>query len=465
MRLNGVFMNNKIVGLISTMSLDNTWAEEVIQRVSSTHFRVKGIIEDMGYTVLDEGSITRQYKDMEDAGRALRAKKIKVLVIYVGTWTYANCAVAAALQADVPVIIWADAEPGTCGLVGGSIARGGMDEYGIYSHMVYGRFNDEPTLKRLNMLLNAACAAKGLDGTIMGLGGGRSMGMVTAVCDPNKLKKQFGIEVDSFEQLDVINRAELIEESIAIEFLGWMKNTFGKFIAKDEVIIKQIKLYLALKDFCKEKHYDFVAIKCLPELPSIYTTFCLAHAICGDDEDAYGKKERFILSCEADINAAITMQLMLYLTGGPVMFTDLTQYDFASDVLTTCNCGSQPTDFAKCKKDVNWEIEGIHEFKWKYGGCCPQHVGKPGKVTMARLSVNDGKYEMLITSAEAVEMPREKLRETIWERPHTYFKLISDKQKFFDAVRSNHIHVVYGNWEEDLVEACNIMGIKPNVVK
>ena len=156
-------------------------------------------------------------------------------------------------------------------------------------------------------------------------------------------------------------------------------------------------------------NYDFVAVKCLPEMAAKYTSFCLTHAIMGDAQDAGGPKSRIVFSCEADINAALTMQLMLLLSGGPVMFTDLTQYDFKADVLTTCNCGSQPTDFAKDKKEVYWEKEGVHEHQWKYGGACPQHVGKPGRVTMARLARNNGSYEMLIAPAEAVEMPREKL--------------------------------------------------------
>jgi L-fucose/D-arabinose isomerase len=72
---------------------------------------------------------------------------------------------------------------------------------------------------------------------------------------------------------------------------------------------------------------------------------------------------------------------------------------------------------------------------------------------------------MLIAPAEAVYMPREKLMETIWERPHTYFKLLCNKNNFFEAIRSNHIHVTYGVWEDELKEICNILKIKPVVVK
>ena len=452
------------IGLITTMSPDKTWSKEIINRVSSYHNVVKRVLEEFGFEVLDEGKLHRSYQEMMLAGRSLRARGIKALVIYVGTWTYANCAAAAALETGVPVVILPDANPGTCGFVGGAIVRGAMSEFGIYSHIVYGPLDDEKTRKKLKCLLNSSCAATGLRGLVLGVGGGRSMGMTTAVCDPNEVRLKFGIEIDSFEQMEIIERAETMPDDRSISFLKWMKSTFGKIIAKEEVMLKQIKLYLALKEFSLERGYDFVAVKCLPELPGLYTTFCLAHAIMGDDEDDIGKKERFIFACEADINAALTMQILKLLSGGPVLFTDLTEFDFKTNILTTCNCGSQPTDFAKTKKDVYWEIEGVHEFKWKYGGTCPQHVARPGRATLVRLSRSSGKYEMLIVPAEVVEMPREKLKETIWERPHTYMKLLCNRDEFFDSVRSNHIHLVYGDWIEEIKEICAILEIKPVVI-
>jgi L-fucose isomerase and related proteins len=458
-------MNNKTIGLITNMSLDKSWSDEILKRVSDSHGRVKDILTKLGYKVLDTGNLTREYKDMEAAGRRLRAEGIRALVIYIGTWTYANACVAAAREAGVPVVIYGDGETGSCGLVGAAIATGGLAEYGIYTNLVYGRFDDLRTSRELDFYLNSACAAKSLDGSILGVGGGRSMGMVTAVCDPNKVKRQFGVEIDSFEQSEIIARAEVYPQKEITFFYNWIKNTFGKIIASDTVMEKQIALYLALRDFCAEKNYDFVSMKCLPELPSVYTTFCLAHAIMGDGTDAYGPKDRVVFACEADINAALTMQLMSNLTCKAVMFTDLTQYDFDCDLLTTCNCGSQPTEFASSPKDVWWEKEGVHEFKWKYGGCCPQHVGKSGNVTMARLYTVLGEYRMMITRAEAVEMPREKLNETIRERPHTYFRFAYDKIKFFSAIRSNHIHVVYGDYTAELAEACKVLGVGIDIIE
>jgi len=447
------------------MSPDKTWPQEVLDRVASTHGVVRNVLQEMGFEVFDEGPLHRSYDEMMAAGRSLRAREIKALIIYVGTWTYANSAAAAALEAGVPVVIWADATPGTCGLVGGAIARGAMAELGIHAHFVCGLFDDEKTQAKVKSLLGAACAAIGLRGQFLGVGGGRSMGMVTAVCDPNKVRLQFGVEIDSFEQIEVIERAEAMSDNRVLSFLKWMKDTFGKILAKEDVVIKQIKLYLALQEISAEKGYDFVAVKCLPELPGIYTTFCLPHAIMGDAEDDQGGKDRFIFACEADINAALTMQILKLLADGPVLFSDLTEFNLETGLLTTCNCGSQPTDFAKCKKDVYWEREGVHEFKWKYRGTCPQHVAHAGRATAARLSRDCGKYEMLIAPVEVVEMPREKLKETIWERPHTFLKLLCDRDAFLEAVRSNHIHLVYGDWKSELEEVCAILNIKSVVVE
>jgi len=451
------------IGLLSTMSPDKTWAQEVLERVAATHGVVKRALEEMGFEVLDEGPLHRSVAEMTQAARGLRFRGVNALVIYVGTWTYSNAAASAALEAGVPVVVWGDATPGTCGLVGAAVARGGLAEVGIHAHLVYGLFDDPATCAKMKRLLDAACAAMGLRGQTLGVGGGRTLGMLTAVCDPNEVRVKFGVEIDQFEQMEVIEAAQAMPDERAGPMLAWLRETFGEIVASDDVLVKQIKLYLALRELCAERGYDFLAVKCLPELPPIYTTFCLAHAIMGDAADHEGPKDRFVSACEADLNAALTMQILKLLQEGPVLFTDLTEFDLANDVLVTCNCGSQPTDFAACKKDVRWEREGVHEFQWRYGGTCPQHVAKAGRATLARLSRDRGRYEMLIAPCEVVEFPREKLRDTIWERPHAYLRLLCDREAFLDAVRANHIHLVYGDWSVELEEVCAILDIRPRI--
>lgn len=456
----------KKIGLISTFAPGEHWDASVAVRVSASHADLKGRLEEAGYTVFDEGNLHRSYAQMQQAAKKLCADGIYALIVFVGTWAHANAIAGAALVARVPVIIWGDATGGTCGLVGSAVAMGGMDEFGIHANLVYGPMDCEQTWTRAKMLLDAACAAMALRGSVLGVGGGRSMGMLTAVCDPNEVRVKFGVEIESFEQMALIERAEAVKKARVEKFLAWMKETFGKCIASDAVISRQIRLYLATKDFIEQEGYDFIAAKCMPEMLNFYTSFCLAHAILGDRADDSGQKERIVFACEGDINAALTMQILKNLRPeSPVLFSDISEYNFSDDLVLTCNCGSQPTDFAETKKEVFWEKEGVHEHAWRYGGCCPQYVSKSGRATCARIGRKKGRYFMLITRVDVVKQPRERLRESTWERPHTYFKLTCDKNLFFENLRSNHIHLVYGDCADELVEVCRILEIEPIVLE
>jgi L-fucose isomerase len=219
-------------------------------------------------------------------------------------------------------------------------------------------------------------------------------------------------------------------------------------------------MYLALQNLIKEKGYDFIAVKCLPHLPPVHTTFCLAHALLNDTSDAAGEKESYVCACEADINGALTMQMLKNVSGQTTMFADFLRFEEEERMVTLCNCGSQPTDMAPSKKDVRWVREGLIEFEWVIGGCCPQYVAKPGMVTMARLGRIDGAYVMLIMTGEAVSFPREKLKEINPQQPQAFVRLDCEPDSFIRELRSNHIHLVYGFFVEELKTLCSVLGIQ-----
>ena len=288
------------------------------------------------------------------------------------------------------------------------------------------------------------------------------MGMYTARIDPSEWMVKFGVDVDGFEQVDVIERSKAYPDSEAEKFLEWMKKEFGGVEQDRKVMLAQIKNYFALRDIIEEKHYDFIAVKCLPELPSTHTTFCVAHALLNDTaDDGFGNTCSFVSACEADANGALTMQILNNITGGTTMFTDVLHFDYEENMVRLCNCGSQPTDFAPSRKDVTWVHEGLGEFTWKIGGACPRYVGKPGKLTIARLSRIRGDYVMLIVTGEALEMPLEKLNETNPQQPHVFARLDCRQENFISELRANHVHVVMGDYKKELITACEVLDIRP----
>lgn len=450
------------VGLIVTMSLDETWPDSFVKRVKGYLPKAREALKGLGFEVIDCGDIARTTRQMADQGEELRRKGVHVLVIYVGTWTYSSTAVAASMKADVPVVVWANSDIETFGIVGGSIVRGALDEVGIKNYLVYGDFKDKRLLNDLKVLCNGIAGATKLRGMIYGEGGSRCMGMYTARIDPSEWMSRFGIDVDGFEQVDVIRRSEKYTDQEALKFISWMKDEFGGVEPADDVMMAQVKLYFALREIIKEKGYDFVSVKCLPEMPSCYTTFCVAHALLNDtSDDGFGECCSYVASCEADSNGALSMQILNNVSGRTTMFTDVLYYDYEENMVRMCNCGSQPTDFAKSRKDVTWVTEGLREFDWKIGGACPRYVGKPGRLTIARLSRVNRKYVMLITTGEALEMPLEKINETNSQQPHVFTRLDCRPENFIKVLRSNHIHVVEGDWKEELVTTCDVLGIEP----
>ena len=449
------------IGLITTMSPDSTWPDVVVSKVKQDHEKARTALEKLGFDVVTaDTDISRTKEDMLEHGRILRSACVEMLVLYVGTWTYSNMAVHVAECVDVPVLVWTDSGAGNLGIVGGAIARGALDEVGHMVTLVHGGFDDKSTLEKIHVWCTGAAGAVRLRGTTLGVGGSRCMGMYTAHGDSSYVRKKFGVDIDGWDEITVIEASKHIGEKEVDTFFTWMEDAFGEREAKEEAVRVQIRMYLALQDLIKEKGYDFIAVKCLPHLPSLYTTFCLAHALLNDASDAYGEKESYVCACEADINGALTMQMMKNVSGKVTMFADFLRFEEEEDLVTLCNCGSQPTDMAPSKKDVCWVQEGLIEFEWAIGGCCPQYVAKPGTVTMARLGRIAGEYVMLIMTGEAVSFPREKLKELNSRQPQAFVKLDCEPEAFIQALRSNHIHVVYGDCVEELKVLCRVLSIR-----
>jgi L-fucose isomerase len=150
------------------------------------------------------------------------------------------------------------------------------------------------------------------------------------------------------------------------------------------------------------------------------------------------------------------------LSDGPVAMGDVWHLDRAANLLRLSNCGSQPTDFASSRKQVNLVPHQFTEFEWRIGACCPQHVSRPGKVTLARLGRMAGEYFCLITSGECLDMPLEEMAKTFWGfSPHSYIQLDCGYEAFLQELRCNHMHLTYGDHREALAELCHMFEVEP----
>jgi L-fucose isomerase-like protein len=95
----------------------------------------------------------------------------------------------------------------------------------------------------------------------------------------------------------------------------------------------------------------------------------------------------------------------------------------------------------------------------KAGGAAVQFVFAKDQVTMVRLCRQDGNYEMTIMLGETIEKPREELRKTGWVFPHVFIKCDVESDRFFSRFNFNHIHIVAGNYLQEVELFCKMLNI------
>lgn len=404
---------------------------------------------------------------------ALKCAGVDGTVLNFSIWSFPHLPVIAAENGQGPYLLLSNLNPQSPGLIAMLAAGGCLDQVGIRHERLWGDVGDEKVLKKILSFSRAASVVNRLKGQTCGLIGGRSMGMYIGAVDTRQWQTQFGVDLEHVDQLEILMRAEKIPESTVEKAFQWLTERVGKIeydgkgLTPDK-LKQQIRSYYATKEIIEEMKFDFVAIKCQPELSEHYVTQCLSQAFLNDPYDMDGRKEPIVTGCEADLDGTLTMQILKLLTDSPVLFFDLRHYDPQEDVFIFSNCGAQTTYFAGRAANPEENLKNVTfypqtPFFYRGGGATVQYMCAPGEITMARLARKDGKYWMAIIHGEFVSYPEDKLKETSPEWPQGFTKLSVAADELIRGLGGNHLHTVYGNYVDELQSVCEMLGIDARV--
>ena len=250
--------------------------------------------------------------------------------------------------------------------------------------------------------------------------GGRSLSIDTAVADPALWMQKFGIDVDHVDQMELVRRAEIELASPAKinKAMDYLKKHVKKihYTAPDakmknteELTRRAVALYYGMISLIEEFGYDFAGIKGQRELTEHYATSDIAEAFLNDYYGPDGTAhDPFVVSTEADMDAALTMEVFQLITGQPVLFADLRSYYPDKGVWDLCNSGAHATYFAGKSKDPAVNLKNTEfrpeGFYYPAGGPSVYHIARPGEVTLARLtrSGSTTHYKMVAVHGEFV---------------------------------------------------------------
>jgi len=407
-----------------------------------------------GINVVGNNELILKGSDVIKSVEYAKKQKADCIIYLVATWVYAPDIITAVQMINMPTIIWGVPEPASFSSVGANVIHGSLDELGLKHKLAYGDTNDVETINEILAFSRAAMAVQSLKMSRLGLiGGGHTIGSYPTSSDPNQIKRIFGVEVEHVDQLVLLERAKAIKENEAHHIYEEIKQEYGLINVPDEAMIKSIKVYVALKQMVQDYKFNFVAVKCLEEFISTFTSCCLAVALINDDG--------IVTACQGNLNAALSMMIMNILTGQPVIFSDVNVIEKKTGIARLVNCGSMPPSLAKKKKEVDWGYQ--YEYMGQGRGACTVFCCKAGKVTFGTLGRIKGDYVMQIATGEAFEKPKEALAEVrdIW--PQAFIKLNCKPLDFYYNLRSNHSVVGYGDVTQELIYLCDLLDIQPIV--
>src|SRR5882757_5648575 len=254
--------------------------------------------------------------------RQLADQRPDLTIYHYPVWAFPHFTMLAATATPGPLLLFGNIDPQQPGMVGMLAAGGSLDQIGRTHARAWGDINDPAVLGRITTQVRAAAAVTGLRGATFGRIGGRPMGMYTAVSNADQWLEKFGVDVEEIDQWEIVRRSEHVEESRVKAAIGWLEKHAAavKYDGKQltpELLGRQIRSYYAMRELIDEWHLDFSGIKGQPELTTHFATMDVTEAFLNDPYDWDGPKQVHVCATEADMDAALTMQLLKGLSHTP----------------------------------------------------------------------------------------------------------------------------------------------------
>jgi len=456
------------------MAVVRAWTDAITAQIKNVDGSVPEII--MGSKTIYSPRVARE------VGEELVRAGCRSLIMCYNVWDYPYLAwpLVNTVGKDKPILSLSNNNGKFPGNVGLLASDGALRQAGLRTHRIVGNINDQETLHKVADWVRAAQAITNMRNEVYGMYGGHSMGMETGFFHLMETQKAFGTTVYQIDQYLLVLKAEQIPQSEVDKALKWFKELLGDRIHWDndmlteETLGRQIRIYLAMKELNEEYDFNLCGLKGQRELTENYTLGDIPEMLMNDPYDWNGPKEPMVCATEADSNAALTMQLLKYITGGlPALFMDVRLYLPEKGIWDFCNSGNHASWYAARSFNPADNFRTINlwpalKYYFKAGGASVEFNAKGGLMTFARLGFYDAKPFMYISLGDVLDLPEAEQKainaqtDPTW--PHVHAKLQGSFEEFVNLFPANHIQAAPGDLVRPLVTACELTGITPVVV-
>ncbi|HZP72323.1 MAG TPA: L-fucose/L-arabinose isomerase family protein [Gaiellaceae bacterium] len=460
------------VGLLTVSDGRAAVHRDIERFAAESDDRIAGALRAAGHEVVQAESIVWTNELAVTEARRLAATQPDLTILNIPVWAFPHFTMRAARELAGPLLLFSNVDPQYPGMVGMLAAAGGLDQLARTYARAWGDVGDPATLARLDSHVRAGAAVQKLRGSTFGRIGGRPMGMYTAVSASDRWLAQFGVDVEEIDQWEIVRRAPEVDGARVAAGREWLERHAAGVHYDDtrltpELLERQIRSYYVMRELIDEWNLDFCGIKGQPELTDHFATMDVTEAFLNDPYDWEGEKAPFVCSTEADMDAALTMQILTSISQTPVLFADVRHYHDDLDVWDLCNSGQHATWFAARSDDPLENLSRVHfypeEFYFPAGGATVHHLAAPGEFTFARLTRLGERYRMHVLRGRFEQFDDETnerlMRASTYVWPHAFARIDADPSEILGRYGSNHIHAIPGDHVDTLRTVCRLLDV------
>ncbi|MBX3253150.1 MAG: hypothetical protein KF862_03325 [Chitinophagaceae bacterium] len=416
-------------------------------------------IASLGFPLVTTAVVTddAEGKDVARAITDMKEDEFDVLIVCLAGWIPSHAVIAITHgYAHKPIILWGlagDMENGrivTAAAQAGTTAlRKVFADLGYKFRYVYNIIGQPSPLHKIECFIKAAFAQQSIAGSRVGMMGFRDMKLYNTLYEGLSLKKDYGIDVEFFEMLELLQEAEQVDEAGIEPLLHKIRSEWHFVQPVDEGFLRKgIRYYMALQKIARANGYNALSLKDVDGMKKLlHFPPAFLFMLLSDEADLCTIPEN-------DVMGAVTQLIVKQLTGQCGAYFEF--YEFFEEGVLMGVPDYVPAEVVKGKVKVTRAAFGGIS-----GGLLNISEVKTGKMTLARLSNTGSRYTMHIITGTAKPV---RWEEAGWEQPAPQlpsFELALDQpvDDFSEKVSGQHYIVAYGDQTALLKDFCYLKNI------
>jgi L-fucose isomerase-like protein len=374
------------------------------------------------------------------AGRELYDLRVDAICVVAASWFEDYLVLDMLEECDAPILGWAVPGMETGSLCGMQQLGFVLRQLGRPYDVLYRGIDSEDAAQRVLAYGSAAALRRRLRSARVGYLGHRVEGMTETTGHELALKRIFGLRIVGIDTQLFLQRSASADPEDGRARWAQLQGEVGSVVCGEEAGLESLRVYAALKQVAEEELLSAVAVGCYP---SLMGQVCLAASLLGE--------EGVPVACEGDVNGALGMLMLTWLSGEPVHNTDLLNPIPEDNSIVFSHCGSGGFSLAEDPSEIT-----LAPVRLMDRGLCCLFTARPGPVTLINIVPTMSGYQMALLFGTAVQtnmvFPGNPLR-VRFESPHRDILSWIVREGI-----GHHWMAAYGDWRVELSQLANLVG-------